>query len=78
MSGAKGLAFHKKRRYVVKSFLTKLGTKLTDLKADTSIHTLLESSKNLAQKLKTLQLEFKEHQPAIIDRTDDEDVLAEE
>ena len=58
----------------------KLITKLADIEANTSIHTLLESSKNLAQKLKTLQLAmgFKEHQLSIIDGTDDEEVLAEE
>ena len=77
-SDTEALAFHKKRRRVVKSFLSKLGTKLTDLEADTTIPTLLESSRNLAAKLKTLQQEFKEHQLAIINRTDAEDILAEE
>ncbi len=42
------LAFHKKRRTVVKSSLTKLSTKLTELEANPHDPTLLESAKNLA------------------------------
>ena len=72
------LAYHKKRRAVVKASLTKLRTKLTDLEGDTSYPTVLESAKNLADKLKTLQQEFRAHQLSIIDQTNDEDPLAEE
>lgn len=72
------LAFHKKRRTVVRSSLTKLGTKLTELEADTTVPTLKENAKDLADKLKTLQLDFKDHQLAIIDQTDGEEVLADE
>ena len=63
---------------MVRSSLTKLGTKLTELEADTSIPTLKESAKDLADKLKTLQQDFKNHQLAIIDWTDGEEALAEE
>ena len=49
------LAHHKKRMAVVKSSLTKLRTKLTDLEGDTSDPTVLEIAKNLADKLKTVQ-----------------------
>ena len=66
------------KMYYVKSSLTKFETKLTDLEANTTIPTLLESSTNLAGKMKTLKQEFKEHQFPIIDRTDGEDALTEE
>ena len=66
------LAFHKKRG-VVKASLTKLRTKLTDLEGDTTIPTLMESARNLADKQ-----DFKTHQLAIMDRTNEEDALADE
>ena len=72
------LAFHKKRRGVVKASLTKLRTKLTDLEGDTTIPTLMESARNLADKLDTLRQDFKTHQLAIMDRTNEEDALADE
>ena len=72
------LAFHKKRRGVVKTSLTKLRTKLTDLEGDTTIPTLMESARNLADKLDTLRQDFKTHQLAIMDRTNEEDALADE
>ena len=78
MAEPDALAFHKKRRGVIRSSLTKLGTKLAELEADPTIPTLRESAKILADKLKTLQLDLRSHQLAIIDRTDDEDALAEE
>ena len=75
---AEPLTFHKKRRSVVKASLTKLSTKLTELEADTTNPTLLEAAKNLADKLKSLQQDFKNHQLSIIDRTEEEEALAEE
>lgn len=72
------LAFHKKRRGIVKASLTKLRTKLTDLEGDTTIPTLMESARNLADKLDTLQQDFKTHQLTIMDRTNEEDALADE
>ena len=72
------LAFHKKRRGVVRSSLTKLGTKLTELEADPSSSTLSENARNLTEKLKTLNQDFNTHQLAIIDRTSDEGDLADE
>ena len=62
------LAFYKKRRGVVRASLTKLRTKLMDLKGDTTIPTLMESTRNLADKLETLlRQDFKTHQLAIMD-----------
>ena len=72
------LAFHKKRRGVIKASLTKLKTKLTDLEGDTTIPTLMESARNLADKLDTLRQDFKTHQLAIMDQTNKEDALADE
>ena len=76
MTDSEALAFHKKRT-VVRFSLTKLGTKLTELEADTSIPTL-KNAKDLADKLKTLEQDFKNHQLSIIDRTDATEALAEE
>ena len=72
------VAFHWKRIGIVRTSLTKLRTKLTDLEADTTIPTLWESYKNLADKLNTLHQDYKNHQLSIIDRTNDEEDLAEE
>ena len=72
------LAFHKKRRGVVRASLTKLRTKLIDLEGDTTIPTLMESARNLADKLETLRQDFMTHQLAIMDRTNEEDALADE
>ena len=72
------VAFHEKRRGVVKASLTKLGTKLTDLEGDSTVPTLLESAKNLADKLDTLRQDFKTHQLAIIDRNEGEALAGEQ
>lgn len=40
--------------------------------------TLLESAKNLAEKLKTLEQEFKNHQLSIIDRIEDDNLMEEQ
>lgn len=72
------LAFHRKRRGVVKASLTKLGTKLTELEANKESPTLMESASGLADKLKVLQQEYRNHQLSIIDRTEGEEALAEE
>ena len=72
------LAFYKKRRGVVRASLTKLGTKLAELEASTESPTLLESANTLAEKLKVLQQEYRNHQLSIIDRTESEEELAEE
>ena len=69
------LAFHEKRRGVVKASPTKLRTKLTDLEGDTTVPTPLESARN---KLDTLHQDFKTHQLAIIDCTDEGEALAGE
>ena len=61
---------HKRRRRVTKASLTKLGSKLTDLEADTSGPDALRLAQNVASKLKTLDVEFKTHQLAIIDLTE--------
>jgi hypothetical protein len=71
-------AFHKKRRRVVRSSLTKLDSTLTKLEADSGNPVILESARNLAGKLNTLQQEFKDHQLAIIDHTVKESVLKRE
>lgn len=71
------LGFHKKRRAVVRTSLTKLSTKLAELEAYPGRPAPLESARNLAEKLKTLQQDFKTHQLAIIDRTEEEDMEEE-
>ena len=62
----KDIDFHKRRRRVTKASLTKLGSKLTELEAVTSGPDALRLAQNLASKLKTLDVEFKAHQLAII------------
>ena len=49
-----------------------------DLEGDTTIPTLMESARNLADKLETLRQDFKTHQLAIMDWTNEEDALADE
>ena len=46
-----GVDANKKRRGVVRASLTKLRTKLMDLEGDTTIPTLMESARYLADKL---------------------------
>ncbi len=75
---AEQLAFHKKRRTIVRSSLTKLSTKLTELEARLHDPTLLESAKNLAEKLKSLEQEFKNHRLSIIDRFEEENLMKEQ
>lgn len=72
------LAFHKKRRAVVRASVTKLSTKLTKLESDPDSPTLLQSATNLSDKLKSLQQDFRVHQLSIIDRTEVEAALIEE
>ena len=59
------LAFHKKRRSVIRSSLTKLGTKLAELEGDTSSPAQSENARSLSDKLKALSQDFKTHQLAI-------------
>ena len=49
-----------------------------DLEGDTTIPTLMESARNLADKLETLRQDFNTHQLAIMDRTNEEEALADE
>lgn len=51
---------------------------MTELEVQTGTPAVLDSSKNLAERLKTLEQEFKHHQLAIIDLTVREDDLDEE
>ena len=69
---------YKKRRGIVKASLTKLRTKLMDLERDTTIPTLMESTRNLADMLETLRQESKTHQLAIMGQTNEEYALADE
>ena len=63
----------------MRASLTKLSTSLADLESTEEVTpTLLDNVKSLADKLKTLKQDFKNHQLAIIDRTDEEEELAEE
>jgi len=78
MTDVRGVDFHKKRRRVTKASLTKLSTKLTELETDTTNPDALRAAQALASKLKTFDTEFKTHQLAIIDLTDDDDSLAVE
>ena len=78
MTDVRGVDFHKKRRRVIKASLTKLSTKLTELETDTTNPDALRAAQGLASKLKTFDAEFKTHQLAVIDLTDDDDGLAAE
>ena len=49
-----------------------------DLEGDTAIPTFMESARNLVDMLQTLQQDFKTHQLTIVDRTNEEDALADE
>ena len=78
MTEAAATLFHRKRRAVVRGSITKLDTKLTELESHPSSPNIVENTRNLADRLKSLKQEFKNHQLAIIDRTDTDDELAEE
>lgn len=70
--------FHKKRRRVTRASLTKLSTKLTELEANTTDPDALRIGQSLVSRLKTLGTEFKTHQLAIIDHTNDKEGLVVE
>lgn len=53
-------------------------TKLTELEVKTDSSTLLESATSLAEKSKSLQQDYRNHQLAIIDRTEDDEALDQE
>ena len=72
------LAFHKKRRTVVRSSITRLETKLSDLESNLDSPILPENTHSLSDRLKALKTNFKIHQLAIVDRTNDEAQLTEE
>ena len=72
------LNFHKKRRRVTHSFLTKLATKLTGLESTTKNPDTLRNVLGLATKLKALDAEFRTHHLSIIDLTEEEEALTEE
>ena len=72
------LAFHKRRRGVARSSLTKLSTKLTELEGNPESPTILENANSLDEKIKALQRDFRIHQLAIIDHTDEGESLEEE
>ena len=61
------------RGRVTKASLTKLSTKLTELETDTTNPDALRAAQGLASKLKTFDTEFKTHQLAISDLTNDDD-----
>ena len=75
---SENLNFHKKRRGVTRSSLTKLSTKVTELEASRSSPDALFNAQNAASKLNTLDTEFRDHQLKIIDLTTSEQALAEE
>ena len=72
------LNFHKKRRRVTRSSLTKLATKLTGLESATEDPDTLRNALGLTTKLKALDAEFRTHHLSIIDLTEDEETLTEE
>ncbi len=51
---------------------------MTELEANPHDPTLLESAKNLAERLKTLERELKNHQLSIIDRIEDDNLMKEQ
>jgi len=63
---------------VVRASLTKLDTELTQLEVKTDSPTLLESATSLAEKLKSLQQDYRNDQLAIIDRTEEDEALDQE
>ena len=75
---AEDLNFHKKRKRVTCSSLTKLSTKVTELEANRSSPDALYNAQNVTSKLKTLDAEFRDHQLKIMDLTTTEEALTEE
>lgn len=75
---AEDLNFHKKRRRVTRSSLTKLSTKVTELEANRSSPDAFYNAQNVASKLKTLDTEFRNHQLKIMDLATSEEDLTEE
>ena len=78
MSDVRGVDLHKKRRKVTKASLMNLSIKLVKLETSSSNLDDLRAVEGLASNLKTLHTEFKTHQLAIIDLTNDDSLDVEQ
>lgn len=75
---ARALANHKKRRDVVCTSVTRLGTKLSELEGSIDQPDMLDHAKRLTTKLECLDMQYKTIHYSIINLTDDEDALEAE
>lgn len=66
----------KKRRGVVRASMTRLATKLRDLKGMTDQPSTPDLVQAMTQKLNTLDAEFRKYHFELIDLIDDEEALA--
>ena len=70
----------RKRRGIIKASITRLNTRLKDLKSSIHEPTTSSLAQRMSQMLDTLDADFKKHHYAIIDRIDeaDEETLGRE
>ena len=74
----RSLSTHRRRRGIAKASLTRLTTRLKDLKADTSQPATVDHAQRMQQKLDALDAEFRSHHHNVVDLTDNEDFLTRE
>ena len=74
----RALSAHRRRRGVAKASITRLTTRLKDLKASVSQPATIDHAQRMQQNLDALDTEFRVHHHNVIDLTDSEDSLPRE
>ena len=74
----RSLSSNRKKRGVVRASITKLGSRVTELEAATSLPDTVDHARRFTTRLESLAEEFKHHHFAVIDLLDEEVDLARE
>ena len=74
----RSLSSNRKKRGVVRASITKLGSRVTELEAATSLPDTVDRARRFTTRLESLAEEFKHHHFAVIDLLDEEEDLARE
>lgn len=74
----RSLSSNRKKRGVVRASITKLGSRVTELEAATSLPGTVDRARRLTTRLESLAEEFKLHHYSVIDLLDGEEDLARE
>lgn len=72
------LSTHRRRRGVAKASITRLTTRLRDLKANISQPAIFDHAQRMRKKLDALDVEFRSHHHNVVDLTDGEESLTRE